>query len=253
MFGPNVERLVSELAPDERVLDVGGWACPFNRAQWVVDIEPFETRGHYASFGGPRCQGPDVEWFTKDTWVQRDVCDHTPLPFADKAFDFAVCSHTLEDVRDPIWVCSELVRVARRGYIEVPSRTFESSVGAERRGQAGLSHHRWLIDIEGQRIRFLPKYHMIHTAWRFHLPERCLRGLSQEATVQWLWWNDTFTFEEVTIHGVEAQEAELERFAQTAGQRPAWMYDVDRAVRQVSGIPRRAASWAVRQARRVAV
>jgi len=253
VFEPNVQRLVSELTPNDRVLDVGGWACPFNRAQWVLDAEPYETRGYYATFGGARSQGPDVESFTEDTWVQRDMCDRTPWPFADKSFDFVVCSHTLEDVRDPIWVCSELVRVAKRGYVEVPSRVFESSLGAERPRQAGLSHHRWLIDMEGQHIRFLPKYHMIHTDWRFHLPASHLRSLSREASVQWLWWNDAFGFEEVTIHGVQAQEDELQRFAQRCRERPAWVYGVDRAVRQMSGIRRRAASWAVRQVRRAAV
>jgi ubiquinone/menaquinone biosynthesis C-methylase UbiE len=50
-------------------------------------------------------QGPLPEGFTRDTWVQRDICDHEPWPFEDRQFDFVVCSHTLEDVRDPVWVC----------------------------------------------------------------------------------------------------------------------------------------------------
>jgi hypothetical protein len=250
VFGRNVEQLLTELRPGDLVLDVGGWACPFNRAQWVIDAEPYGTRGYYASFGGPRSQGPDEEWFTKNTWVQRDICDRAPWPFPDKCFDVAVCSHTLEDVRDPIWVCSELLRVAKRGYIEVPSRDFESALGAERRGQAGLSHHRWLIDIEGARIRFLPKYHMIHADWRFHLPVSHLRRLSPESTVQWLWWEGKFEFEEVTIHGVNAQEAELQRFAQSRRQSPAWVYEVDRVVRETSSLPRRAVSWIARRWRR---
>jgi len=249
VFEPNVERLVRDLSPEDKVLDVGGWACPFNRAQWVLDAEPFETRGYYASFGGPSSQGPEEEWFTKATWVQRDICDRAPWPFANKVFDFAVCSHTLEDVRDPLWICSELVRVAKRGYIEVPSRVFESCLGAERSGQAGLSHHRWLIDIDGRRVRFLPKYHMIHADWRFHLPASHLRGLSREAAVQWLWWEDQFEFEELTIHGVPAQEAELQRFVQSVRRRPSWVYRVDDAVRHASTFSRRAAAWIARRSR----
>jgi SAM-dependent methyltransferase len=243
----NVRRLMSELSERDRVLDVGGWACPFNRAQWILDAEPYETRGYYATFGGLRFQGPDVEWFTKQTWVQRDICDRAPWPFPDRFFDVAVCSHTLEDIRDPLWVCSELVRVARRGYIEVPSRASESALGAERSGQAGLSHHRWLIDIDGHRIRFFPKYHMIHADWRFHLPARFRRRLTREASVQWLWWDDTFEFEEVTIHGIGAQEAELERFAREVFPRPEWMYRLDRLTRRVRGFHRRAVSWVVRR------
>src|SRR5947199_219349 len=120
MHEPNVTTLLQFLKPEDQVLDVGGWACPFNRAQWILDAEPFETRGFYRTFGGAPSQGGDVERFCKDTWVQRDICHHDPWPFRDKQFDFVICSHTLEDVRDPLWVCSELFRVGKRGYIEVP-------------------------------------------------------------------------------------------------------------------------------------
>ncbi|HWE39009.1 MAG TPA: methyltransferase domain-containing protein, partial [Isosphaeraceae bacterium] len=99
-------------------IDVGGWACPFNRADWVLDSEPFESRGYYATVGLPGSQGGDREHFRAATWVQRDICEHTPWPFPDRFFDFSICSHTLEDVRDPLFVCAELIRVSKRGYIE---------------------------------------------------------------------------------------------------------------------------------------
>jgi hypothetical protein len=31
-----------------------------------------------------------------------------------------ICSHTLEDIRDPLWVCSEMIRIGKAGYIELP-------------------------------------------------------------------------------------------------------------------------------------
>ena len=102
----------------------------------------------------------------------------------DKQFDFVICSHTLEDIRDPLWVCSELIRVGKAGYIEVPSRVFESTLGVERAHTAGLSHHRWLIDIAGDEIRFLQKYHFIHSHWRYNLPKSYLRSRPPEAAVQ---------------------------------------------------------------------
>ena len=161
VLASNVTRLVRELPANALVLDVGAWASPFNRAQWILDAEPFETRGYYATFGGPASQGGAREWFSKATWVQRDICASEPWPFADKQFDFVICSHTLEDIRDPLRVCSELTRVGKAGYIEVPSRAFESTRGVERPNTAGLSHHRWLIDIDGDEIRFLQKYHLL--------------------------------------------------------------------------------------------
>jgi hypothetical protein len=229
----NAEKILATLAPSDVVLDVGGWACPFNRAQWVLDAQPYETRGFYRTFGGPASQGGEREWFTADTWVQRDICQHTPWPFADREFDFVICSHTLEDIRDPLWVCSELLRVGKRGYIEVPSRISESTLGQERRRQAGLSHHRWLIDIDGDHISFTPKWHMIHTSRRFHLPA----GFRAPA-VQSLWWDRGFTFSEVEIHGVLAQESELERFITQVAPCPEWRRRLEAAQTRLTGLTR---------------
>jgi hypothetical protein len=227
MFEPNVKRLIALLAPSDTVLDVGGWACPFNRAQWILDAEPYETRGYYKTFGGPPSQGGDQEWFSASTWAQRDICDRQPWPFADGQFDFVVCSHTLEDIRDPLWVCSELMRVGKRGYIEVPSREWESCRGVEHPRLAGLSHHRWLIDMEGNRIRFLQKYHLIHSDWRYSFPPSHLRRLPPERSVQWLWWEREFSFVEVTIHGIDNQRAELASYVQRISPYSRWRLRVD--------------------------
>lgn len=249
MLPEHVEALLARLQPSDQLLDVGGWACPFNRAQWVLDAEPWETRGFYRTFGGAASQGPAEEWFSRDTWVRRDICDRAPWPFADKQFDFVVCSHTLEDLRDPIGVCAELMRVGRRGYIEVPSREWESCRGIERPRQAGLSHHRWLIEIRGAKVSFLPKYHMINADWRLSLPARHARGLDARASVTWLWWDDAFEVEEVVIHGLADQEAALRDYADRVARRPSWLLALDRGVRRLGGLSRhalRAARRAVR-------
>src|SRR6059058_2170825 len=120
---------------------------------------PYETRGLYGYEQGDR----GAERFSADTWVVRDMCAREPWPFADKQFDFAICSHTLEDIRDPIWVCQELQRVAKAGYIEVPSRLEEQSRGVKG-DWVGWGHHRWLIDIDPNQslIEFTMKPHSIH-------------------------------------------------------------------------------------------
>ena len=245
MLQKNVDALLAKLTPNDLVLDVGGWACPFNRAQWILDSEPFATRGYYRTFGGAASQGGDREWFTNDTWIQRDICEHTPWPFQRKQFDFAICSHTLEDIRDPLWVCSELMRVAKRGYIEVPSRQWESCRGLERANQVGLSHHRWLIDIEGRDIRFLQKYHQIHSHWRFSLPKSFAKKLSAEQAVQWIWWDEEFTYGETTIHGIAGLEAELEGFVRRTLPYPQWRLAMDRWRRGIESIGGRIIGLAV--------
>lgn len=207
-----IERVSHEIKSNDLVLDVGGWACPFNRANYVIDSMPYETRGYYQTIGMQKCQGPEAESFTKATWIQRDICGPERWPFSDKQFDYAICSHTLEDVRDPLFVCSELNRVAKRGYIEVPSRIVESSLGAEHKNMVGLSHHRWLIEIVGNHIRFVQKYHLIHSDFELRLPRKVEKKLSEEDRVAILYWEGSFTYEEVFLHGAKSITGELSGF-----------------------------------------
>jgi len=244
MFEPNVQRALAAIRPDDVVLDIGGWACPFNRANYVLDAQPYETRGYYKKFGGLAFQAGEKEYFSRDTWIVRDICDHAPFPFADKSIDWVICSHTLEDLRDPLWVCHEMIRIAKRGYIEVPSRVAESSRGWEDPRIAGLTHHRWLIDIDAERqhIKFMMKFHQIHTHWRLSLPAQYLRTLPVEATVQWLFWDDTFSYEEVTIHGIPEQQVELARFVQAVHPYPAWRLGLASLARRAAGVRARVAA-----------
>jgi hypothetical protein len=203
------ENVLSKIAPNDLVLDVGGWACPFNRADWVMDAEPYATRGFYEKIGLPRSQGGDKEHFTEKTWVRRDLCDREPWPFADKQFDFSICSHTLEDLRDPLSVCSELVRVSKAGYIEVPSRLWESCRGVEHPRMAGLSHHRWMVELQGDHLKFTQKYHCIHTEFDLSLPVNFARKLTKEQSIVRFYWKNSFSYSEAAIHGVEKIYAEL--------------------------------------------
>ncbi len=200
---------------------------------------PSRRAGTIERSEAPHSRGGEREWFSKETWVQRDICGREPWPFADKQFDFVVCSHALEDIRDPLWVCSELVRVGKAGYVEVPSRVFETTRGVERPNTAGLSHHRWLIDIEGNDVRFLQKYHFIHSHWRYNLPKAYLASLPPEAAVQWLWWKGDFCFSEVTIHGLANQERELQKFAAARYPRARWRLRASDSWRSLSSLPLR--------------
>ncbi len=225
------------MSDGDRVLDIGGWACPFNRANYVMDAQPYETRGYYGRVGGAASQGGETEYFTKETWVQRDICDHTPYPFADKSLDFVLCSHTLEDIRDPVWVCREMMRVGKRGYLEVPSRVAESCRGWESPRIAGLSHHRWLIDIDPQApaVKFTMKYHMIHADWQLSFPARYFAALTAEQRVSWLFWDDSFAVEEAISHGLDTIRAELDAFVRSHRPYSRLAVSASTAARRVRG------------------
>jgi hypothetical protein len=204
-------QILSLLKPSDAVLDVGGWASPFNRATHVLDAFPYETRGFYRTFGGPAFQGGTVEHFTQDTWIQRDICDRERFPFSDKSVDFVICSQVLEDVRDPLWVCSEMIRIGKRGYIEVPSRIAESCRGWEHPRIAGLSHHRWFVEIQGNSIQFLMKYYFA-SLWKYSFPPSLLKTLPAEQRVAKLFWEESFAYSEQIVHGYAEQREEHERF-----------------------------------------
>lgn len=217
MFEKNCRKILKLLSPKDTVLDIGGWAIPFNRANYVVDLMPYETRGIHGS------QGPDKEYFSKDTWIVQDI-NRTPLPFKDKSIDFVTCSHTLEDITNPIFVCSEIMRVGKKGYIEVPSRTVETIMGLEGERFAGYSHHRWLIEIKASTITFRFKNHFIHHSWRYHLPKKYLKKLQPQDHIACLFWENSFNFEEVFTTSSANLRAELAEFVKQKQAYPAVLY-----------------------------
>ena len=151
--------LLRKSAANARVLDIGGWYQPFNLATHVIDLCPYVTRRCHEAV-----DPEDVERFAADTWVVADVCA-PPWPYPDKFFDFVLCSHLLEDVRDPIAVCREINRVGKAGYIETPSRLREI-FSKDRlfsllllRGsmpEVGFYHHRWFVEAAGTHLK-LPR------------------------------------------------------------------------------------------------
>lgn len=189
---PESKRRITKLLGDgDKVLDVGGWSDPFARADWVLDLMPYESRGLYERKGWVGERESEPERFTAQTWLQRDACDREPWPFEDDSFDFVVCSHTLEDVRDPLWMCSELARVAKAGYVEVPSRLEEQCWGVAG-PYVGWSHHHWLIDAADASIEFVFKPHSLHNSPQCFFPPGFHSDLEPAERVQSLWWTGSF-------------------------------------------------------------
>lgn len=63
-------------------------------------------------------------------------------------FDFCICTHTLEDIMNPVYVAEQIQKIANEGYVAVPSKhrelsRFEKGIN----GYRGYIHHRWIFDI----------------------------------------------------------------------------------------------------------
>ena len=235
MLPASARQILDRLDDAAVVLDIGGWGKPFPRADWVMDLMPYETRGMYGY------ETHDPERFTKATWVQRDLCDHEPFPFADKSIDFVICSHTLEDIRDPIWVCKEMQRIARAGYIETPSRLEEQAYGVQG-PWVGWGHHRWLVDQRDGGLDFVFKHHVICGRESDHFPAGFEAMLSPQERVLTFWWEDGFECDERVFIGPEELDsyvadfvaAELARRPLPVPPPPSWRR---RVLRWVLGPP----------------
>ena len=71
------------------------------------------------------------------------------MPFESKEFDFVYCSHVLEHVDNPELACKELMRVAKRGYIETPKKAKDLWLNT-----AKISNHRWSVDAVNDVLTF---------------------------------------------------------------------------------------------------
>jgi SAM-dependent methyltransferase len=198
-------RLIEILPTNHKVLDIGGWWQPFPRADYVVDAQPYSTRNQ------GNTPFNTIERFTKDTWIIADV--NSRLPFKDKEFDFVICSHVLEDIRDPINLLKEISRVGKEGYIETPSRMYESIKGLESTGYVGLYHHRWLIELENDRLVFRHKPHSIHGSRDLSIPKKMKNSLTDTNRVVSLQWKDNVQGIEVIDLSMKSVNEELRAFA----------------------------------------
>jgi len=97
------------IGSDSLVLDVGSGDKPHWRADVLIDR--FPGAEHAIQRSGRAAARTSRPLFDADV---------TAMPFADKVFDYAICSHLLEHVVDPAGAIGEMTRVATAGYVEVP-------------------------------------------------------------------------------------------------------------------------------------
>jgi hypothetical protein len=116
--------------PDYKVIDVGGasnsWADQYVDA--YVDIQNFNT--DKIVFTGDICQPA----------IWDEIYDYGK-------FDFSICTHVLEDVRDPLFVAQGLMKISKAGFISMPNKHTELS-NIESPFFLGYCHHRWIYSIQ---------------------------------------------------------------------------------------------------------
>jgi ubiquinone/menaquinone biosynthesis C-methylase UbiE len=123
--------------PEWTCLEVGPGTQPWPRADFYCDIVDRTAIVKPMSFA---------------------LGDVQNLPYAGKSMDFALVSHVLEHVEDPIAAAKELSRVAKSGVVICPSPMKEGLFAFHE------SDHRWFVMPPGKNgcLRFIP----IDSAWR---------------------------------------------------------------------------------------
>jgi SAM-dependent methyltransferase len=135
------------------ILDVGGGVSPYVGATHILDLLPFDaTRLSVNAWGDARRR----EW-TNEQYTQWDISSGHPWPFADRTFALGLCSHTLEDLRDPLPALAELGRVCRQILVITPSRLAEQTRGIDHPRYCGFFHHPWAVSQDAEGLVFRRK------------------------------------------------------------------------------------------------
>jgi len=168
-----------QIKPTDKVLDIGGSMKqhPFLKINTLVDIIPPEESPY------------KKEKLSAEHFVRVDISKEK-LPFKNKEFDFALCTHTLEDLYNPFLIIDEMSRVGKRGYIATPSfgtdilyshfNLTDWLTGGRR--VPGIAHHKWLFSLKRGKMQILPKnYPLLYT------PEFQITGWKGEPEFEYYW------------------------------------------------------------------
>ena len=153
---------------------MSGWSTPI--ADYIVDINPPEVKTPIKVF--------TVNLNKQDDW--KVVLDHVAK---NGKFSYVICSHTVEDLANPTLTMDMLPRIAKTGYIAVPSKFRElSKFEGDYRG---FIHHRWIYDFKDGKFIGFPKLSFIEYETDLHR----IANISNAVDELCFEWKDTFEYE----------------------------------------------------------
>ena len=115
-----IENLLSQ-KKDWKILDIG---CGYSANNYATTI----------------CDVQDLSNFYKNKNFV--ILKNNVLPFKDNQFDFVICSHVMEHVKDLKYFIKEIERVSKRGYIELPTKLEDNLVFENKK------EHLWQMDFD---------------------------------------------------------------------------------------------------------
>jgi SAM-dependent methyltransferase len=130
---------IRQIRKSDLVLEIGPGSSPHWRSDVLLERQFDEEEAS-------RQRGGTARLATSKKLV---FYDGNRFPFDDHAFDYVICSHVIEHVDDVEAFCSEMFRVAKRGYLEYPTVYYEYLYN--------FSVHKQLVNLYSGELCYLPK------------------------------------------------------------------------------------------------
>ena len=121
----HVLQILKENQNNWKILDIGCNIAPVEFAQTVADVQNFSK-------------------FYEEKNKKFVLIKDKNLPFSNNQFDFVYASHVIEHVEDLSFFISELKRISRKGYIELPSLLEDNLVLSTN----SSDDHKWMFKFD---------------------------------------------------------------------------------------------------------
>jgi len=111
------------------------------------------------------------------------------LPFRDNEFDFVITSHVIEHVEDFQFFISEIERISKQGYIELPTRLGDNIVFEN------LNDHIWWFKYDDELNLFIvSKKNQILEPFVSVSTAKKLESIFRESLIMEIYWKDKVNY-----------------------------------------------------------
>lgn len=189
-LGPIAERKVSFLetclenrSESLRIIDLGGgkekhFPQKSQIVDTVVDIKAFDDASEYRNFITGDLNSPSL------------FRDLEEIVSRDGKFDYALCTHTLEDIRNPQLTLEFLPKIAKAGLLSFPSKYLELQKFEAPTSVRGFHHHRWIFTVDRGTLVLVPKVNLLEDKIFNPVARKYHDGIGE----LWLEWADHVPF-----------------------------------------------------------